>query len=71
MSEEQSAPAVTIVPTHNGPYEVKGEVTLETPEGTVIRQVSKAYLCRCGHSKAKPFCDGSHRRLGWDETVVE
>ena len=36
-------------------------------DGTVIRETSKAYLCRCGHSAKKPFCDGSHKRVGWTE----
>ena len=70
MSEDPQTPSVTIVPTENGPYEVNGEVTLVAPDGTVMRQVSKAFLCRCGHSKSKPFCDGSHRRLAWDETAT-
>lgn len=56
---------VTIIPTENGPYEVTGEVSIVAPDGTVIRDTAKAYLCRCGHSGNKPFCDGSHRRVGW------
>lgn len=61
MSDE----TVTIIPTENGPYEVTGEVRIVAPDGTVIRETAKAYLCRCGHSGNKPFCDGSHRRAGW------
>lgn len=56
---------VTIIPTENGPYEVSGEVTITAPDGTVIRETAKAYLCRCGQSATKPFCDGTHRRVGW------
>lgn len=58
---------VTIIPTENGPYEVTGEVSIVAPDGTVLRETSKAYLCRCGHSAKKPFCDGSHKRVGWTE----
>jgi CDGSH-type Zn-finger protein len=58
---------VTIVPTENGPYEVTGEVSVVAPDGTVIRETAKAYLCRCGHSTKKPFCDGSHKRAGWTQ----
>jgi CDGSH-type Zn-finger protein len=65
-SERESI--VTIVPTTNGPYEVKGEVRIERPDGSLVRETSRSFLCRCGHSKAKPFCDGSHKRLGWTET---
>jgi len=63
---------ITIV--ENGPYEVSGDlpVTIEiiTPnkegfswdwvEGRSFSLKSNDCLCRCGHSKAKPFCDGSH-----------
>lgn len=62
-----SDPVVTIVPTENGPYEVTGAVSVVAPDGTVIRDTEKAYLCRCGHSANKPFCDGSHRRVGWTQ----
>lgn len=61
---------VTITPTANGPYEVVGEVRIQTPDGTIIRETSKAFLCRCGHSKSKPFCDGTHRREGWLEDAA-
>jgi CDGSH-type Zn-finger protein len=71
MTEQPESTVVTIIPTENGPYEVTGEAVITAPDGTVIREISKAYLCRCGHSKAKPFCDGSHRRLGWLETDTE
>ena len=58
---------VTITPLQNGPYEVSGEVSIVAPDGTVLRETAKAYLCRCGHSANKPFCDGSHKRSGWTQ----
>ncbi len=61
MSDE----SVTITPTVNGPYEVTGSVRIVEPDGTVIRETTKAFLCRCGHSARKPFCDGSHKREGF------
>jgi CDGSH-type Zn-finger protein len=33
-------------------------------EGKIIETGEKVFLCRCGASKNKPFCDGSHRRVG-------
>jgi len=60
---------VTIVPTENGPYEVTGEVLVQAPDGSVIRETARSYLCRCGHSTSKPFCDGSHRRLEWTQDL--
>lgn len=62
-----SEPTVTITPTPDGPYEVSGEVRIVAPDGTLIREAGKVYLCRCGHSRNKPFCDSSHRREGWTE----
>lgn len=58
---------VRITPLTDGPLEVEGDVQIVAPDGTVIREASKAYLCRCGHSRNKPFCDGSHKREGWTE----
>lgn len=58
---------VTITPLKDGPYEVSGAVSVVAPDGTVLRDTEKAYLCRCGHSANKPFCDGSHKRVGWTE----
>lgn len=69
MSDE-TTPSVTITPTTDGPYEVTGEVRIVAPDGTVLRETGKAFLCRCGHSANKPFCDGSHRKVGWSQTAV-
>ena len=59
---------VTITPLQDGPYEVSGEVSIVAPDGTGLRDTSKAYLCRCGQSANKPFCDGTHKRVGWSES---
>jgi uncharacterized Fe-S cluster protein YjdI len=48
----------------NGPILVKGKSILIYPDGT--EQVKTSYaLCRCGSSKNKPFCDGSHLSNGF------
>jgi CDGSH-type Zn-finger protein len=46
----------------NGPLEVKGNYQLTGPDGKKIEAKDSIYLCRCGNSKNKPFCDGSHRK---------
>lgn len=51
----------------DGPLEVSGPVTIEAADGTVLRTTEKAYLCRCGFSSKKPFCDGSHKREGFSD----
>lgn len=61
-------PPIRLTPLPDGPYEVAGELDLVTHDGrtTPITQ-SPIYLCRCGHSGNKPFCDGSHARIGWKD----
>ena len=58
--------AVKITPTNNGPYMVEGEIELVSPSGEPIpTKGGKAFLCRCGGSTKKPFCDGTHSRIGF------
>lgn len=56
---------VTITPLTDGPLEVAGAVEILASDGTVLRETSKSYLCRCGYSANKPFCDGAHKREGF------
>lgn len=47
----------------DGPLKVDGDFKLVNAEGQeVAHQGTTAYLCRCGHSAKKPFCDASHKR---------
>ena len=63
MSE--SPAKVTITALTDGPLEVAGEAEIRAADGTLIKESSKNYLCRCGHSAKKPFCDGAHKREGF------
>ena len=58
---------VTIKARANGPYKVEGPVRVIDAEGNEfeIPQGEGIVLCRCGHSQTKPFCDESHRRVGF------
>ncbi len=57
---------VTIQVLKNGPLWVKGKVQLADAEGkTISMQAESAAFCRCGHSANKPFCDGSHKKSGF------
>ena len=53
---------VTITPTANGSLLVEGNFRIETEDGNVIFTGSKTWLCRCGSSSSKPFCDGTHKK---------
>jgi CDGSH-type Zn-finger protein len=55
----------TIVPTTNGPYEFRGELEIVTAEGQLVAKETEAWLCRCGRSASKPYCDGSHEKTGF------
>jgi CDGSH-type Zn-finger protein len=48
----------------NGSIRVTGEVDFVDADGKVLETKTDFSLCRCGHSKEKPFCDGSHRDAG-------
>jgi len=49
----------------NGPFVAKGLSSVEGSDGTAIEAKPIMALCRCGHSKNKPFCDGSHNDAGF------
>ncbi len=57
----------------NGPYRIEGPVILEDSDGNRFQlPEGRIALCRCGGSSNKPFCDGSHRELGFQaETRAE
>ncbi len=58
---------VTIKARANGPYRVEGPVRVIDAQGNefVLPPGDAIVLCRCGHSATKPFCDKSHRRVGF------
>ena len=57
---------VRIQTLKDGPYEVKGVVHLHDAKNAAFTlNEDPIYLCRCGHSANKPFCDGSHKRVGF------
>jgi uncharacterized Fe-S cluster protein YjdI/CDGSH-type Zn-finger protein len=62
--EEQEA-ATTIEPRPDGPLFIRGRVRIVDADGCLIREDTRLALCRCGASGNKPFCDGSHRRVGF------
>ena len=58
--------AVTVKLLPDGPLQVKGEVEILDPQGqTLPAKSGDIYLCRCGQSANKPYCDGAHKRVGF------
>ena len=61
---DEPTPARNVVTvSSNGPLYVRGELEIETSAGTIHE--TRAALCRCGASKRRPFCDGSHQDIGF------
>jgi CDGSH-type Zn-finger protein len=58
----------TIKVRANGPYKIEGPVTIVDAEGVPFQLPpgTSVVLCRCGHSKTKPFCDATHRQIGFE-----
>jgi CDGSH-type Zn-finger protein len=62
---------VEIVARENGPLLVKGDIKIVDHDGTVLTPAkTPVALCRCGQSKNKPFCDATHRAVGFDGTCA-
>lgn len=63
MDTKQSLLKVKVLP--NAPLLVEGTVEIIMPDGTTVEKTNP-HLCRCGASKNKPFCDGSHAKIGFE-----
>jgi uncharacterized Fe-S cluster protein YjdI len=53
----------------NGPLLVEGRCILKDPNGKVAASHGPFALCRCGSSKNKPFCDGTHIKIGFNDEL--
>lgn len=57
---------VRIKALKNGPFEVKGRISLvDANRADFTLAEDPIYLCRCGQSSNKPFCDGTHSKVGF------
>jgi CDGSH-type Zn-finger protein/uncharacterized Fe-S cluster protein YjdI len=57
--------ALNISAQKNGPLLVEGNVEIVSGTGRTMNRTTKAFLCRCGHSANKPYCDGTHKSVGF------
>ena len=53
----------------SGPLWVKGGIQVESESGKLYERRNRQTLCRCGHSRNKPFCDGSHAAVKYQDSV--
>jgi CDGSH-type Zn-finger protein len=65
-------PSTRITINSNGNIRVEGDFEIVDPQGKSFGLAGRTAigLCRCGHSKNKPFCDGSHNVTGFNDPVV-
>jgi CDGSH-type Zn-finger protein/uncharacterized Fe-S cluster protein YjdI len=56
---------LNVQPLPNGPLRVVGNLEVVSGTGRTCNKVGEVYLCRCGQSKNKPYCDGSHQAAGF------
>jgi CDGSH-type Zn-finger protein len=64
-------PQTKITVKSNGSIRIEGDFAITDPDGKEFGLGGRTAvsLCRCGHSQDKPFCDGSHRRVGFEHEV--
>ncbi len=63
-AQEAVPEETTITERPNGPLFVRGRLKIRRQDGSV-REETRVALCRCGQSANKPFCDGTHRKIGF------
>lgn len=72
MSDSTPNPNPSITIRKNGPLLITGDITLTDHEGNVIEPPKRPFaLCRCGSSDRKPYCDGTHKNVGFCPTPDE
>jgi len=60
---------LNITPTSNASLMLAGVLEIRNAANEIIFHGDEAYLCRCGASKNKPFCDGSHSKIGFRDSI--
>jgi hypothetical protein len=64
--EKETRMSITVKPIPDGPLMVKGECEILDAQGNPLpAKTGDIFLCRCGASANKPFCDGGHKRTGF------
>lgn len=60
--------SATVKVKARGPLVIEGDFEVVDPQGQALcAGLKKVALCRCGASKARPLCDGSHHRIGFGD----
>jgi CDGSH-type Zn-finger protein/uncharacterized Fe-S cluster protein YjdI len=62
---EQRGGPLTVTPKPDGPLYIQGNLEICSGTGRTVQRTTETWLCRCGHSNNKPFCDGTHKKIGF------
>ena len=62
---------LTIAPLPNGSLRLRGSFEIRSADGQMRFLGTKALLCRCGASGNKPFCDSTHKKIGFTDAEIE
>lgn len=57
--------AVAVAPLPNGPLKVSGNLEVISGTGRTVKKATQLFFCRCGASSNKPYCDGTHTKIGF------
>lgn len=63
--KEEEAPASEVRVMRDGPLVIRGEFNITGADGKPMKKMKIASFCRCGKSNKMPYCDGTHRKVGW------
>ncbi len=61
----QGEAPLNLEPQPNGPVKATGPLEVLSDAGVVTDRTMQAFLCRCGQSAKQPYCDGSHKKVGF------
>lgn len=67
MLEVRDGP-LSVTPETDGPLQLRGNLEIVSGTGRMVARLQQARLCRCGGSSKKPFCDGTHAKIGFKST---
>ena len=59
----------TVYVRKNGPLILRGNIIIKDQQGNIVQQGNEAFLCRCGLSQNKPFCDGAHKNMPFTDAA--
>ncbi len=68
MEQESSEKqGISVEAIKNGPLMVYGDLRVKDKDGNEVNKTKATAFCRCGASSNKPYCDGSHRKVGFSD----